>query len=168
MQKKILVAHASKYGATMEIARRIADRLSASGYDVTFEEARTVRGTEPYDAVVLGSALYMFRWRKDAKRFLSRYRKELSQKPCWLFSSGPTGPGDPVDLLKGKIMNERMKILVDQINPREVTVFGGIIQTEKLNRFDRFVMKMVKADTGDFRDWDAIDAWAAKIGKELQ
>jgi len=47
------------------------------------------------DAVVLGSAVYMRRWRPEARRFLRRFRRELAHRPFWVFSSGPVG--DPAD-----------------------------------------------------------------------
>ena len=33
---------------------------------------------------------------------------------------------------------------------------------------EKWMIKMVRSPTGDFRDWDAISAWVAAIATELQ
>ena len=62
----VLVAYASKRGSTAEIAEAIAEALRQSGVSVDCIEAGKVGSVEPYDAVVLGSAVYIKRWRGDA------------------------------------------------------------------------------------------------------
>ena len=49
----------------------------------------------------------------------------------------------------------------------EIKVLAGAADPDKLRGFDRWVLKQVKAPTGDFRDWDAIAAWAAEIAAVL-
>ena len=168
MEKKVLVVYASKYGATREIAQRISEWLTEAGLDTRFEPAGSVREIEPFDAVVLGSALYMFQWRREARHFLNRFKKDLASKSVWLFGSGPTEPGDPIELLEGKIMNSRMQTLVDSIHPVDVTVFGGVMNLDKLNFFERWVIKKMKAPTGDFRNWESIRSWTDTIVRTLK
>ena len=62
-------------------------------------QAGDVRDLEGYDAVVLGSAVYGGRWRRDARRLLRRLPRSLGRRPLWLFSSGPVGESeaDPAD-----------------------------------------------------------------------
>jgi menaquinone-dependent protoporphyrinogen oxidase len=87
----VLVAHASKRGSTAEIAEAIAGSLREAGLDVDCRPVGEVDGLDSYDAVVLGSAVYMKRWQGDAKHFLRHHADELSQRPFWVFSSGPVG-----------------------------------------------------------------------------
>jgi menaquinone-dependent protoporphyrinogen oxidase len=87
----VLVAFASKHGPTAEIAEAVADRLRASGLTVECRRATDVTSVERYDAVVLGSAVSMRRWRRGARRFLRRHADALAQRPLWIFSSGPAG-----------------------------------------------------------------------------
>ena len=95
----VLVAYASKRGSSAEIAEAIAESLRQSGLSVDCVEAGEVSSVASYDAVVLGSAVYIKRWRGDAKRFLRKHDKELSQRPLWEFSSGPVGdPASEADL----------------------------------------------------------------------
>jgi menaquinone-dependent protoporphyrinogen oxidase len=87
----VLVAYSSKRGSTAEIAETVAATLRREGLGVCLEPVEGVDSLDPYDAVVLGSAVYMKRWRGDAKHFLKKHRKALKQKPFWVFSSGPVG-----------------------------------------------------------------------------
>ncbi len=70
--------------------------VTAASLSAEVRPVEDVRDVEPYDAVVLGGAAYMFHWLKPAVTFARRHRKELAVRPVWLFSSGPLGT-DPVD-----------------------------------------------------------------------
>lgn len=121
-----------------------------------------------YKAVILGSAVYMGKWRKEAVEFLKNNAQALAERPVWLISSGPTGEGDPVELLKGWRNPAELQPLVDQIKPRDVAVFHGNLSVEKMNFLEKGIIKNVKAPVGDFRDWDAITAWAAAIAETIK
>jgi menaquinone-dependent protoporphyrinogen oxidase len=168
MNKKVLIAYASKYGATAEIAQRIGEELKTSGFEVDTLPANKVKDISDYQTVILGSALYMGQWRKEAVQFLKSHQGELAKKSMYIFTSGPTGEGDPAELLQGKIVPENLKSVLAGIQPKEVTVFGGKSDTEKMNGFDRWIMKKVKAESGDFRNWQAIRTWTAKISASLR
>ena len=59
---KVLICAASKYGATSEIARAVADVLAGRGCEVTVLPPQEAGAVEEFDAVVLGSAVYMGQW----------------------------------------------------------------------------------------------------------
>ena len=104
MDKQVLVAYATKHGATAEIAEKIGQVLRQAGLRTDVLPADPAFGRSDlvaYKAVVLGSAVYIGRWRKEAVKFLQANEAALAEKPVWLFSSGPTGEGDPVELVKG-------------------------------------------------------------------
>ena len=88
---KILVTAGSKKGSTLEIGQAIADQLSERGFDVTTIQPQDVDGVQGYDAVILGSAVYMGKWTESVMRFADRFRDELATRRVWLFSSGPVG-----------------------------------------------------------------------------
>jgi len=167
MAEKVLVVYASKYGATKEIAEKIGLVLKDAGFAVDVLPAGRVAGLSDYGAVVLGSAVYIGGWRKAAVKFLKANEKALAEKPLWLFSSGPTGQGDPVDLAQGWRFPKALQPIADRVQPQEIVVFQGAAFPEKLGAIGRWMMKNVKAPVGDFRDWTAISAWAGSIAAKL-
>ena len=116
---QVLVAYASKYGATAEIAEKIGQVLDQEGLVAEVLPADRVGDLAPYQAVVLGSAVYIGQWRKEAATFLEANAKQLAERPVWLFSSGPTGEGDPVLLGKGWAFPEGLQSIADSIQPRD-------------------------------------------------
>ena len=168
MDKKVLVAYGSKYGATAGIAEKIGQVLTETGLEVDVLPAEKARDLSPYGAVVLGSAVYIGSWRKEAARFLESNEKKLAELPVWLFSSGPLDEGDPVELLDGWRLPKGLEPVANRIKPRDVAVFHGAAFMEKMNRLDRFMLTNIKAKMGDFRDWQSISLWATSIGEALQ
>jgi menaquinone-dependent protoporphyrinogen oxidase len=167
MDKKVLVTYASKYGATSEIAEKIAEVLGQAGLQVDLKPVKEARDSSPYGAVVLGSAVYIGAWQKDAEKFLKKNEQALSKIPVWIFSSGPTGEGDPAELLQGWTFPEKLKPVAERIQPREMVIFHGAVEMEKLPAMYRWMLKNVQAGIGDFRDWEAITSWASSIADEL-
>ncbi|MGZ6270174.1 MAG: flavodoxin domain-containing protein [Candidatus Limnocylindrales bacterium] len=172
----ILVAYATRHGATWGIAERIAERLRAHGLDAEARPAAEVRDATRYEAFIVGGAAYMFHWLGDATKFVRRNRPLLAERPTWFFSSGPVGT-DTVDtegrdVLVVSIPKEFAE-LREAIHPREEKVFFGVIDpgAKPIGFAERFVSLMPAAKAafpkGDFRDWPAIDAWADEIAREL-
>jgi flavorubredoxin len=101
MEEQVLIAYATKYGATAEIAEKIGEVLRGAGLAADVRTVENAGDLGAYRAVILGSAVYIGQWRKEAARFLKDNEVVLAQKPVWIFSSGPTGEGDPVQLTDG-------------------------------------------------------------------
>jgi menaquinone-dependent protoporphyrinogen oxidase len=167
MDVQFLVAYATKHGATAEIAEKIGQTLRQAGLRTDVLPVDHVRDLTPYQAVVLGSAVYIGQWQKKAVIFLKANEKELAKKVVWLFSSGPTGKGDPVEMMQGWRFPTALQPIVDRIHPRDIALFHGNVDPKTLNPIEKWMLKNVKAPIGDFRDWDAIDAWAVAISQAL-
>lgn len=173
---KVLVAYASRHGSTAGIAERIASRLTSGAIEAVARDVGEVADTDQFDAVVLGSAAYMYRWLKPARRFANRNEKALAAKPVWLFSSGPTGT-DLVDE-KGQDIFEAMRprdfAELENLQPLGTKVFSGAWDPDNapIGLAEKFMNLIPKAKaempSGDFRDWDAIDAWADDISAQLR
>jgi menaquinone-dependent protoporphyrinogen oxidase len=171
---KVLVAYASKYGATEGIAQRIGEALRKRGHEVDITNCKDEPAASGYDAYVVGAAVYAGSWRKDARKFVERNADALAAKPVWLFSSGPVGTDkvdkDGKDVLTGaepKQFGEYEEL----IHPRGTQVFFGAYHHDKIRGGDRIItwMPVVRdlLPEGDFREWDVIDAWANSVADEL-
>ncbi|HEU4705955.1 MAG TPA: flavodoxin domain-containing protein [Solirubrobacterales bacterium] len=161
----VLVAYASKRGSTAEIAETVAATLRREGLSVCLERVEDVPSLEPYDAVIVGSAVYMKRWRGDARHFLKKHRKALKRLPFWVFSSGPVG--DPAD--DNPDWNEPPKIAakVEELGGRDHVVFGGRLPAEPNNFMERAMAEGTPPEHRDRRDWTEIRDWAKQIASEL-
>ena len=168
MNTQVLVVYATKYGATAEIAEKIGQVLRQAGLRTDVLPTERVSDLTPYKAVVLGSAVYIGKWRKEAVKFLQANETVLAEKLVWLFSSGPTGEGDPVELMQGWRFPEKLQPITDRIRPRDIAVFHGHVNVKKLNFIEKWMIKNVKAPVGDFRDWEAITSWATAIADVLK
>jgi menaquinone-dependent protoporphyrinogen oxidase len=167
MSTKLLVAYATKYGATAEIAQKIGEVLNQAGLSAEVVPVNQVKDLQPYGAVVLGSAVYIGRWRKEAVKFVKAREKQLSQLPVWIFSSGPTGKGDPVELSQGWRSPKSLQPQIDRIKPREIVVFHGAIDPAKMKSLEKWMIEKVGAAAKDSRDWESITSWAKAIATEL-
>lgn len=171
---RVLVVYASKYGSTRGIAERIARTIEEAGHQAGAVPATHAGPLDGYDAYVIGSALYMFSWLKEAKDFVLRNSSALAGKPVWLFSSGPIGTATTDaqgrDVRANAGPKELGELMV-AVNAREHRVFFGAFDHTKLNLAHRVVYAMPAGKKlftdGDFRDWEDIDAWAERIAAAL-
>jgi menaquinone-dependent protoporphyrinogen oxidase len=170
----ILIAYASKYGATQGIAERIAEKLRAAGQDAEARPVKAAGDLAGYEAVVIGSAIYYGSWLKEAMEFVRRNRAVLAARPVWLFSSGPLGTSatdtQGHDLRRAAEPKELAE-LRETINPRDHRVFFGALDRSKMGFKDRMLTNLPAARAlfleGDFRYWKEIEAWAESIAHEL-
>jgi menaquinone-dependent protoporphyrinogen oxidase len=162
MSKKVLVAYASRSGSTAGIAAAIGDELRAHGHAVDVREVAGVQDIASYDAVVLGSALYLRRWRRAAVRFLHRHIDELRQRQVWLFHSGPVGP----DRDQEQAMPAVVRRLAHEIGATPAVTFAGALEPDTARGF--LARRLAAGDlAGDSRDWHRIRAWAVDINAAL-
>ena len=164
---KVLVTAASMHGATAEIAQAIARTLSEQGLAVTVLPPGDVASVEEYDAVVIGSAVYVGHWLDAAEDLVNRCRDELVTRSVWLFSSGPVG--DPA----GKLARAMDTDPADVVSIRVATgaldhqMFAGKLDRKVLTRPQRVSLLVFRGLEGDFRDWAAVRQWADGIAQQL-
>lgn len=155
----VLVTYASKHGSTQGIAEAIGERLRGRGLDAEVRPVREVKGLEPYDTVVLGSAVYLGAWMKEAQAFLDRHEAALREVPLWLFSSGPTAADQGMDLAVSVKTRERL----DALGARDHHLFRAALDAKRLNLLERTAIKAAKQPLGDFRNWNDVQRWADSI-----
>lgn len=172
----VLVAYATRHGATAGIAERIAAGLCHSGIPAEALPVTSVHDVRAYDAVVLGGAAYLFHWHKDATDFARSYRVALRERPVWLFSSGPLGT-DLVDKDGAEVLQtcrpKEFQELSALVRARGAEVFFGAYDpharpaTVGERLFALLPAAKAALPAGDFRDWASIDAWATQIAAAL-
>ena len=122
----------------MEIAQKIGEALRQAGLQVDVLPVNGINDLTPYEAVILGSAVYIGKWHKEAVKFLRANEKTLSERAVWLFSSGPTGEGDPVELVEGVRLPAALQPIADLIQPRDIAVFHGHINPGRINFIEKW------------------------------
>jgi menaquinone-dependent protoporphyrinogen oxidase len=157
---RVLVAFATKMGSTRGIADAVGEELLRHGLVVDVRNVREVSSLGDYQAVVLGSAVYMGRWRPEAVRFVRRHVAELIKLRVWLFESGWIG-----ERPEGLAATAGGLDRAQQVGAFAPTVFGGCLDPALANGLiDRMV---AKRKSGDFRNWDDIRVWTTTIADVL-
>jgi menaquinone-dependent protoporphyrinogen oxidase len=161
---RVLVTYATRHASTAEIAETIGHVLSDAAVAdiVDVLPVQDVDDVEDYDAVLLGSAIYEGHWLKPALAFVRANSEDLADRAVWFFSSGPIGepPVPTTDVTE-------VSTLAEQIQARGHKVFGGQLRLAELRLDERSVMRQVHGVEGDYRDWDAIRAWASHVAESL-
>jgi len=161
MTTLVLVTYTTRYGSTQEVAAAIAATLREHGLKVEVQPASEIRTLEGYGAVVLGAALYIGQWHRDARRFLKRHRSALSERPIAIFALGPLSSAEK-EWQGAREQLDRALAKYPWLAPVAVELFGGVINPAKLH----FPFNHMPA--GDARDWTAIHAWADKLAATFQ
>jgi menaquinone-dependent protoporphyrinogen oxidase len=157
----VLVAYTSRAGSTRGVAERIAVRLRAHGRDVHLDPLLGREEVYRFEAVVLGSPIYSGAWETEAVDFLLRNARALAGRPLWTFSVGWVGKNGITHDAQGLDEIERLA------PAREHRFFVGALDAADLKLIQRIAFKRRGGQSGDHRDWAAIDAWADEIVRQL-
>jgi menaquinone-dependent protoporphyrinogen oxidase len=159
----VIIVVASKHGSTRSIAETVGDELRNRGLNVSIADADgSDVSLDGYDAALIGSAVYVGRWMKDARTFLEANREALRKMPVWLFSSGPLGRGsEQSDELAD------VRAFAGDVQARDHRVFAGKLDRADLSLAERAAVRVVHAPYGDARDWTEIRSWAQTIAADL-
>jgi menaquinone-dependent protoporphyrinogen oxidase len=163
---RVLVAVASKHGSTLELAQAMGEALRAHGVEAEIcpvgqVPAAGAGSVAEFDGVVLGSALYVQHWLEPATRFAREHSAALLGRPVWLFSSGAVG---------NPVMHDgptELPELQGWTGARQHRVFPGRLDENELDSDERRVVDELEVDSGDYRDWATVRAWAATVADAL-
>ncbi len=163
----VIVAFASRHGATRGVAERIAARLRESGLAVILNRVEEIQELPPSCAVVLGSPVYDQRWPPEFDAFVERHLDSLAGRGAWLFSVGAFGDTRRV---LGPLMRREPRNIAevrDALQPRDYRVFAGVILRHQWPLWSRMLFHAFGGRLGDNRDWAVIDEWAGGIARAL-
>jgi menaquinone-dependent protoporphyrinogen oxidase len=160
MTSPVLVAYATNAGSTREVAEVVAQTLREHGLEADVRPVGEVGTLAPYAGVVLGTAIYMGRVHKDARRFLRSHRAELAERTFAVFAMGPrTLAAD--DVASSRTQLDHTLARYPELRLATVAIFGGVVDPGKL----RFPFNRMTAS--DARDWTAIRAWADAVANAV-
>jgi menaquinone-dependent protoporphyrinogen oxidase len=163
----VLVAYASRNGATTGIAERLSSRISGPTIVTTVRRVDTVESLDSFDAVVLGAPVYDQAWPAEAERFVAAQAEQLAARPLWLFSVGSFGDdGRLIGPLARKEPHD-IEATLAKLRPRDYRVFRGVIQKHQWPFWSRLLFHLVGGRFGDHRNWPEIEAWGEEIGAAL-
>ncbi|ADD43320.1 flavodoxin domain-containing protein [Stackebrandtia nassauensis] len=133
----------------------------ARGFTVETKDVEAVTSLTGFDVVVVGSAVYYGRWRRQANRFVKRFSSDLKQRRVRIFESGWVGqrPARVEPTRTAKKWAERF-------GAGPVAVFGGRLDPELAKTYlDRALTRRMASDS---RDWPRVRDWAGKIADEVK
>jgi len=163
---KILVAYATKAGSTAEVAAEIGRVIgSKAGYTVDVRPVEQLEGVDGYDAVIVGSGIRAGRWLPEATKFVEDHGDALRQVPVALFAVCLTMREDTEE--NRSEVAAYLDPVREAVQPMDIGLFAGVMDYERLPLLLRLMVKKMGAPEGDFRDWEAIQAWASQVCARL-
>lgn len=134
---KTLIVCATKYGATRICAEKIARSLPQKA-DIVQLGKDSVPPLSEYDAVILGSSVYMGRMRKEMAVFAKKNEAALLEKKLALFLCCIQDLEEP---LKAQMESGFSKKLMS--HACACRGLGGTVDMARLSRLDRFIMNLI-------------------------
>lgn len=166
--KRVLVAYASMYGTTGDIAQGICDEFCKMGWQADLQLISSVEDVSIYDAVVVGSAIRSSEWMPDAVEFLRQHEGQLSEKPIAYFLScmrlaDPNATDTVAQQVESwiKPLEEDFPLL----KPMSKGSFKGALHFNKIPPIQRLFYPIISGNSveGDFRDFQRISQWASEV-----
>ena len=163
----VLVAYATRYGATRSIAERIAARLREHGHQVVVHASDRPVDAAMYDAVVVGSSVYNQAWLPAAQEFVRQNLDALAGRPVWMFSVGGLRNPGRVGQVGARKYPQKVRGVRGYVEARDYRYFSGEFYRERIGRLGAGLWRLCGGRFGDFRNWSDIDAWAKGIASAL-
>jgi menaquinone-dependent protoporphyrinogen oxidase len=165
MDHKVLVAYATRAGSTAEVAKKIAEIISAKGLEVEVLPVKKVKDLSPYRAVIVGSAVRAAQWLPEAIDFVEINKKKLCEIPTAFFTVSLTASEKTEASLK------KVASFVDPVRnicpPKAEAFFAGKMDPKTLSVPTRIMIRAMKTQHGDYRDWEAVQAWTEEAFGKL-
>jgi menaquinone-dependent protoporphyrinogen oxidase len=171
--KKVLIAYATVHGSTAEIAEFMGQMFGENHFDVTVANVETLESVAGYDAYILGSAIHAGMWLTPMSRFLDRFENELAKQPLYFFITcirilEPDG-------YQHALENYVHRDTLEKIGARDIAIFAGKLRLDAIDLRDRWTLSLRYDGSqapgmlnDDYRDWNAIRNWTARVRSELE
>jgi len=163
--KKVIIAYASKYGYTAEAAEIIAATLREADLDVDVKQTEEITSLDPYEFIVLGTAVKGETVMPEAAAFMERFRPVLREKPAAYFALSML-LAEPTDENKKRVAAV-MNSLRFESRPWDLGLFPGVRDPKTLPVVLKWSLKRTNTPVGDFRDPEMMKEWAGRLAKKI-
>ncbi len=135
---KTLIAYGSKHGRTEMWAHKLAECIEGQVDVVDLKKSRDL-DIDEYDRVILGSAVYAGRIRKEVLRFVDKYLDKLLYKKVGLFicCMSYDNTVDSLEVTFPQVLIEGAVVK---------STFAGEFNLKRLNLFEKLIVKLVEAN----------------------
>jgi menaquinone-dependent protoporphyrinogen oxidase len=169
LDKRILVAYASRADSTREVAQYMGEVLRKQDFDVDVLNINNVLEITVYQGVVLGSAVRLGRLMPEVLSFAERFWHDLERMPTAYFVVCLTMITDTRE--NRATSTEYLRPLRDIHEPTAIGLFPGRMDRTRLNRGWQMLLNLTgvgEAADGDYRDWEAVRAWTEALIPKLR
>lgn len=149
---KVLIAYATKYGSTGEVAEKIGKVMESKGAEIRVANIDEKPDPKDYDAAVIGGAVYIGMLNGKTKGFVAKHKKTLKGIPVAYFVVSGTMKDDTPE--NREKIGSKLNPMIKKVLPVDVALFGGAFDPAKGPKM------MASEPATDYRDWNAITAWA--------
>ncbi len=169
---KVLVAYASQYGSTSEVAAAVGEVFCEQGTAVDVKQLTNIHDLTPYQAVILGSPIRSEAWTPEAVAFVEAHQAALSQLPVAYFLTCMTlGLAGDTPEVRQRVAGylDPVRAQIPAVQPVDVGLFAGALDYSKMSYAMQGLYRAFAEDDtdGDYRDWTAIRTWAAEVQPRL-
>lgn len=163
---KILVVYGTKTGCTQGVAEEIGATLAAVGVQADVKSAEDKPDPAAYDAVLVGSGVRAGSWHGAVKEWVTSNAGALRERPVAFFTACLTMASDPGKADEVRAYTDTL-IADSGVQPVDIGLFAGMNEPKAFSLPERLILKALKAPQGDFRDFEAIGAWARDVAGKL-
>lgn len=157
---RILITHASRAGATSDVADIIATSLRERGHVVVVANCKEAPAPEGFDLVVSGSGIHAGAWYGDAISWLSKHADALKGRIALFNVCLNAANPDKIDEALGYNSS-----LAEQLTAVGSASFAGRFMPERIGFFKRLFLRTMQQKPMDHVDPAAIRAWASDLDK---
>jgi menaquinone-dependent protoporphyrinogen oxidase len=173
---RVLFLYSSVYGQSRKICERLQSRLAAQGHrcDVVSIDDGDASAAD-YDAMVIGASIRHGKHSPAVMEFIHRHLALLESKPSAFFSVSLVARKPAKNTAETNPYSKAF-LARSPWKPKAAAVFGGVLDYQRYNLFDRYVIRLImtinKGPTDlhtahEFTDWEKVDEFAGLIGRQL-